>query len=314
MCQANETVVTEFLLLGFQNLNNHKILLFVVFLIVYIVILSENFVIILLVSVSHYLKHPMYFFLKHLAFADILSTSNIIPNLLHVILREGSHVVPCLCIFQYYFHCFSGFSQSLILMVMSFDRYLAVCNPLRYTSFMNFEQCLRLVIMSWAGAFILISSEIILMYQLQFCGSKTINHLFCDFAPIVELSSSDTTILSWYDFLLSMCFIFFPFVLVTVSYIYIFITILKISSITGRKKAFSTCSSHLAVVCTYYGTLVAVYVLPSGENSSNENKFKSLLYIVLTPMINPIIYSLRSQEIMGVLKKFIHTDIWTSKS
>ncbi|XP_063293549.1 olfactory receptor 5P6-like [Pelobates fuscus] len=305
MCLYNQTSITQFLLIGFQSLNNYKILLFVLFLIIYIVILSENIVIILLISISKHLKHPMYFFLKNLAFADLLSTSNIIPNGLNIILKKGENISTTACIFQYYFHCFSGFSQSLILMVMSFDRYLAICNPLRYAAIMNVKQCLYLVSLSWFGSFILISTEIILMYQLKFCDSNIINHFFCDFAPIIELSASDTFLLSWFDFVLSLCLIFFPFIFVTVSYIYIFITIFKISSSTGKQKAFSTCSSHLAVVCTFYGTLVAVYLLPSGEQSLIDNKFKSLVYIVLTPMVNPIIYCLRSKEIMGVLIKIM---------
>ncbi|KAM8945571.1 olfactory receptor 5P6-like [Pelodytes ibericus] len=310
MCQNNQTTVTQFLLLGFPNFNNYKILLFVFFLIIYIAILSENVLIILLVSISHHLKHPMYFFLRHLAFADILSTSNIIPNLLHVILREGETIAASACIFQYYFHCFSGFSQSLILTVMSFDRYLAICNPLRYSAIMNMRHCVRLAGLSWTGAFILISSEIILMYQLQFCDSNSIDHFFCDFSPILELTSSNTFILLWYDFLLSLFLIFLPFIFISVSYICIFITILQIPSNTGRQKAFSTCSSHLAVVFTYYGTLIAIYLLPSQGKSSDENKFKSMFYIVLTPLVNPIIYSLRSQEIMGVLKKHIGLNIF----
>ncbi|XP_056384166.1 olfactory receptor 10A7-like [Hyla sarda] len=192
---------------------------------------------------------------------------------------------------------------------MSYDRYLAICYPLHYASIMNATNCLYLVIFSWVFSYILISSEIISIFQMRFCGSGDIDHFFCDIAQIFEMSSSDNTILIWNDFVIALLTIFFPFLFVVVSYICIFVTILKISSITGRKKSFSTCSAHLLVVCVYYGTLMAIYMVPSGENSQNQNKFKSLIYTVLTPLINPIVYSLRNQEILGSLKKLIKKHI-----
>lgn len=306
MCQSNQTKFAEFVLLGISSFNDFRILMFAFFLVLYTVILSENVFIVLLVSFSHHLKRPMYFFLENLAIADVLATSNVVAPLLYGIIRERETISVSYCIVQYYLLCFSGFAQSFLLTIMSFDRYLAICNPLRYVTIMNMKNCLYLVCLSWLVAFTLITCEIIMMYQLQFCDSNIIDHFICDIGPVVKISSSDTFVLLCYDFVLSMFFIFAPFILVIISYAGIIITILKMSSVIGRKKAFSTCSSHLAVVCTYYGTLIAIYFVPSSSNLSEENKFKTLLYTVLTPMVNPIIYCLRNNDIRSAINKIFH--------
>ncbi|KAM8945573.1 olfactory receptor 1J1-like [Pelodytes ibericus] len=313
MCVENYTSHTEFVLIGFQNLKNLKILFFVVCLFLYGVIFTENLLIILLVLISHQLHHPMYYFLKHLALCDILFVSNIVPQLLFIILKDGRRIYTSACIFQYYFHCVVGFAQSFILTVMSFNRSLAICIPLHSASIMTVNQCLQLVCSSWVLPIILITGEVILIYQLQFCHSNIKDHFFCDIGPILELSTSETSIIMWQDFVLSLLVVFFPFLLVIVSYTCIFITILGINSTSGRQKAISTCCSHLTVVCIFYGTLCTIYLVPSTGNLSNE-KFKSLVYIVLIPFINPLLYSLRSKEIMEVFKKCVHVHILQKKS
>ncbi|XP_073462175.1 olfactory receptor 10A7-like [Aquarana catesbeiana] len=308
MCEDNNTRVTEVVLHGFQNLSNYNIVFFCVLLLIFLVILVGNILIITLISIIP-LRHPMYFFLKHLSIVDVLFTSNIVPALLHVILWGQSHLSITGCIFQYYVHSFLAFIQSFLLTVMAYDRYVAICDPLHYSTLITTKTCYYLVCSSWILSYILISSEIIFLYQLQFCKTNYIDHFFCDIAPILQISSSDTFIIIWIDFVICFLTIFFPFVLVIGSYTCIFINILKMSSVV-RKKAFSTCSSHLLIVCLYYGTLTAIYAVPSGDNSHNENKFKSLIYTVLTPFINPIIYSLRNQEIIEDLEKLISQHIW----
>ncbi|XP_075434070.1 olfactory receptor 6B1-like [Ascaphus truei] len=312
MLGKNHTIVTEFLLLGFQNLHNFKILLFTVFLVTYIMTISSNLLIIALVSTSHQLHSPMYFFLAHLSLSDILLITVIVPNMLRLIWGEGGTMSVAGCISQLHFFASSMATESLLLTVMSYDRYLAICHPLRYTTIMNFKLCLQLVIWSWLLGFIFTLFLILPISQLQFCGPNVIDHIFCDFAPLVKHSCSDTSFLEMEDFVLTFPVFLLPFVFIIATYVCIFLTILRIPSTTGRTKAFSTCSSHISVVGTYYGTLIIIYVIPSIEHSFTINKVLSLLYTVVTPFFNPLIYSLRNQEIGAALRrKFQYlTDFW----
>ncbi|XP_075433901.1 olfactory receptor 11L1-like [Ascaphus truei] len=302
----NQTRVMEFLLLGFQNLHNLKILLFILFLVIYVTSLTGNVVIITLVSTQHRLHSPMFFFLGHLSSTEILSTTNIIPQMLYVILAEGGTLSFTACMSQFYIFSALTNAECFLLAVMSYDRFLAICDPLHYTSIMDLRLRLHLVFWSWLSGLMITLIIVILVSKLQFCGPNVINHFFCDLAPILELSCSDTSMVEIQAFLFSIPVILFPFVFITVTYIGITITILRISTTTSRQKAFSTCSSHLAVVCTYYGTLITVYLVPSRGLSLNVNKVLSLLYIVVTPLLNPIIYSLRNQEIKATLGKYLY--------
>ncbi|KAM5171517.1 olfactory receptor 5P62-like [Mantella aurantiaca] len=302
MCEDNQTEVVIFLLLGFQGLYKFKIFFFILFLFLYMVILYGNLLIIVLISTKDHLKIPMFYFLKHLAIADLLISTSIVPVMLDIILKEEVAISFSVCIFQMYCFCFFGFVQSYLLAIISYDRYLAICNPMRYHSIMSPHICLSMVVGCWLMVSLL-SSEIVLMIQLQFCGGNNINHFFCDSGPLIEISTSDTSSLVFIDFSVSSFGIFVPFAFIIMTYVLIFFTILSISSASGRQKAFSTCSSHLATVCTYYGILMTVYLVPSDESTLNTNKFRSLSHIVVIPMVNPIIYSLRNNEIRKTLKK-----------
>ncbi|XP_075433857.1 olfactory receptor 11L1-like [Ascaphus truei] len=308
MLGNNHTIVTEFLLLGFQNLHSFKILLFTVFLVTYIMTLSSNLLIIALVSTSHHLHSPMYFFLVHLSLSDILLTTVIVPNMLRLIWEEGGTMSVTGCISQLHFFASSVATESLLLTVMSYDRYLAIGHPLRYTTIMNFKLRLLLVIWSWLLGFAMTILLILPISQLQFCGPNVIDHFFCDFAPLLKHSCSDTSFLEIEIFVLTFPVSFLPFTFIIVTYVCIFLTILRIPSTTGRQKAFTTCSSHLTVVCTYYGTLITIYIVPSRGHTFNINKVLSLLYMVVTPFFNPIIYSLRNQDIKAALRiRFYHS-------
>ncbi|XP_075434080.1 olfactory receptor 5P66-like [Ascaphus truei] len=303
MLVNNHTIVTEFLLLGFQNLHSFKILLFTLFLVIYIMTISCNLLIIALVSTSHQLHSPMYIFLAHLSLTDILLTTIIVPNMLRLIWGEGGTMSVAGCISQFHFFSCTGATESFLLTVMSYDRYLAICHPLRYTTIMNLKLRLQLVIWSWLLGFAVTLILILPIGQLQFCGPNVIDHFFCDYAPLVNHSCSDISFIDVEVFVLSIPVDLLPFVFIIVTYVCISLTILSISSTTGRQKAFSTCSSHLTVVCTYYGTLIIIYVVPSREHSFNINKVLSLLYTVVTPFFNPIIYSLRNEEIGAALMR-----------
>ncbi|KAG8573910.1 hypothetical protein GDO81_008933 [Engystomops pustulosus] len=307
-CEENQTQIAQIRLLGFRGLYKYKTLLFVVFLLTYTLILGGNLIIILLVSTMDHLKTPMFFFLRHLSTADVLLTTSVVPMMLDVILVDEGVLSFWGCIVQ--LHCFGifGFVQCFIIAVMSYDRYLAICHPLRYSSLMGPNLCLQLVIGSWSLVIVLISSEVIVVIQFDFCGLNYIDHFFCDFGPIVELATSDISVLMLQDFVISIFMIFSPFAFIILTYFCIFFTIFKISSTFGKRKAFSTCSSHLTTVCVYYGTLITVYMAPTDESSSHINKYRSLLYIVVTPLMNPIIYSLRNSEIKRAMRKVMSQD------
>ncbi|XP_075433916.1 olfactory receptor 10A7-like [Ascaphus truei] len=303
MLRENQTTVTEFLLLGFQAIHNLKILHFLVFLLLYIFTLAGNFLIIVLVSTSHQLRTPMYFFLSHLSLSDILLTTDIVPIMLYVIMEEGAVISLVGCISQYFLFVASTGAECFLLTVMSYDRYLAICHPLRYSAIMNFTFCCQLGFWSWFIALISSLSLVILMYSFQLCNPNVIDHFFCDLPPLLEHFCSDSFMVATVVFFLGISFIIFPFTFIVVTYICISLTILSISSITGRQKAFSTCSSHLAIVCSYYGTLIAKYLVPSKGQSLTVMKIISLLHTVITPLFNPIIYTLRNKEIQAALWK-----------
>ncbi|CAI9613077.1 unnamed protein product [Staurois parvus] len=305
MCEVNQTQVTQIRLLGFHGLAKFKTLLFIVVLLTYLIILGGNLLIIILVTTVDHLKIPMFFFLKHLATADVLQTTSVVPMMLNIILIEEGRLSFVGCITQMYALGIFGFVQCILIAVMSYDRYLAVCKPLHYASLMNPRVCLLLVLGTWILVTLLTSSEIMVMVQFSFCGINYIDHFFCDFGPIVELSASDTSSLMLQDFVNGIFLLFCPFTFIIITYMYIFFTILKKSSAYGRLKAFSTCSSHLATVCVYYGTLITIYMVPGDDSTASMNKYRSLLYTVVTPLMNPIIYSLRNQAIRKALLKCV---------
>ncbi|KAM3918222.1 olfactory receptor 11L1-like [Leptodactylus fuscus] len=302
MTANNETAVVEFFLLGFRNLHAFRFVLVTILLLVYLVMLVGNLLIVTLVSFSGLLRSPMYFFLSHLSFCDILFTTDVLPNMLKVIIQEGSTLSVAGCIAQYHVFGFSATTESFLLTVMAYDRYLAICNPLRYTAVMTLSLQVLLVASSWFLSLVVTLTSLLLICRLQFCGPNVIDHFFCDVAPLLELSCSDTSLVRIEIYVSSVPIVLFPFLVIMGSYISIFMNIIRISSTSGRQKAFSTCSSHLTVVSLYYGTLFVVYVVPTSISSLNLNKILSLLYTVVTPLFNPIVYSLRNQEIKNALE------------
>ncbi|XP_073402926.1 olfactory receptor 1E16-like [Dendrobates tinctorius] len=302
MCDVNQTEVTEFLILGFKGLYKYKFLLFILFLFCYLMILAGNLLIIVLVSTNHNLNTPMFYFVKHLAVADIISTTTIVPMMLNVILYDMKEVPVRICIFQLHMVFIFGFIPIFLLTIMSYDRYLAICRPMRYNSIMQPHVCFKMVLGSWFFIFLL-SFEMIFFWELEFCGSNIIDHFFCDLGFLLELTTSDTHFLTLVDYVLTIIGGVIPFALILISYLSIFFIIMTLSSTSGLSKAFSTCGSHLTTVCIYYGTILMIYMSPSNDRSSSTNKFLSLLYIVVSPMMNPIIYSLRNQEIRRTLQQ-----------
>ncbi|XP_075710871.1 olfactory receptor 11L1-like [Rhinoderma darwinii] len=301
----NLTTITVIHLLGFQDIQRVKLLVFFVFSMVYCVTIGGNLLIIVVVSYSKNLHSPMFFFLTQLSVSDIILATDILPNILHAVVVKDNIISFTDCMTQFYFFDVSETADCLLLTVMCYDRYLAICRPLHYMYIMNHQFCLRMVMASWTMSASVVLIHTLTITKLNFCGPNTIDHFFCDLDPILQLSCSDITVVEIEVTMLSALLVVIPFFIIIISYVYIIFTILQIPSITGRQKAFSTCSSHLLVVSMYYGTLLCVYLVPNKKTSRNITKFLSLLYTVVTPLMNPIVYSLRNKDLQNVLKKVI---------
>ncbi|XP_069890861.1 olfactory receptor 5P6 [Dipodomys merriami] len=303
LVDGNHTTVTEFILLGLTQDPVLRVILFIIILCIYLVTVSGNLCTILLIRVSTQLHHPMYFFLSHLAFADLGYSSSVTPNMLVNFLVEKNAISYLGCAIQLGSVVFFGSSECFLLAAMAYDRFMAICNPLLYSTKMSTQVCVLLVLVAYIGGFLNTCSFNLCFYCLFFCGPNGINHFFCDFAPLVELSCNDISVSAIVPSFTAGSIIVVTVIVIAISYIYILITILKMRSMEGRHKAFSTCTSHLTAVTLFYGTITFIYVMPKSSYSTDQNKVISVFYMVVIPMLNPLIYSLRNNEIKGALKR-----------
>ncbi|KAG8441541.1 hypothetical protein GDO86_007060 [Hymenochirus boettgeri] len=300
---CNKTEITEILLLGFSGSRTLKVLLFFQCIVIYIMSISVNFMIICLFFKIRDLRIPMYFFLCHLSVNDIMLSTSVVPNLLFTLIGDGETISVSACVTQFFCCNFFTGVECLLLTVMSYDRFLAICNPLRYVTIMTSKHSLYLVTWAWFPMFFSVLTLTITICHSGFFGCNILDNIYCDYSPLLEISCSDIFIVELLKLVLNIILVLFPVVFVITSYIRIILAILKISTSTGRQKAFSTCISHLTVVCTYYGILIAKYTVPSKGQSSNVNKIISLVYTMVTPLFNPIIYSIRNQDVQKALSK-----------
>ncbi|KAM7150769.1 olfactory receptor 6B1-like [Macrochelys suwanniensis] len=280
----NQTTITEFILLGFRDLQELETLLFLLFLVIYIVIMAGNILIVALVVTDQHLHTPMYFFLGNLSCLETCYTSTILPRLMASLLTGHRTISFNGCITQLSFFVFMVTAKCLLLLLMSYDRYLAICNPLHYAAFMSSWVCIQILSGSWIIAFFCSTVITFMMARLTFCGPNKIDHFFCDFTPMLKLSCSDTSLIELVDLILSFAIILPTLLLTLTSYVCIIATILRILSTTGRQKAFSTSSSHLIVVSTFYGSFIIIYMAPKAGSAGDLHKVFSVFYTILTPL------------------------------
>ncbi|XP_004613693.1 olfactory receptor 502-like [Sorex araneus] len=307
----NYTTITEFILLGLTDDPILRIILFMIILCIYLVTISGNLSTIILIRVSSQLHHPMYIFLSHLAFLDIGYSSSVTPNMLVNFLVEKNTISYVGCGIQLGSAVFFGSTEGLLLAVMAYDRFVAICNPLLYANKMSTQVYVQLLIVAYIGGIFDAVSFNISFFSLFFCGPNEVNHFFCDFTPLIKLSCSDASIPAVVPSITAGSIVVVSVFIIAISYVYILITILKMRSTEGRQKAFSTCTSHLTAVTLFFGTITFIYVMPKSSYSTDQNKVVSVFYMVVIPMLNPLIYSLRNNEIKGALKRQLARKIFS---
>ncbi|XP_054850404.1 olfactory receptor 6C1-like [Eublepharis macularius] len=298
----NQTKVKEFLLLGFTENHNLEIFLFVLFLIMYLMTITGNLLIIIITLTDVHLQTPMYFFLRNYAILEIGYTTAVMPKTL-INLASGRKTISYVgCITQFFLYFFLGTTDFFLLTVMSFDRYVAICHPLRYTTIMSDRFCTLLVLFSWIGSFILIFSQTMYFTHFPVCGSNVVNHFFCDFAPLHILLCGDTRLLELMSFISAVFSLLGTLAITIVSYGKIISTVLRIPTASGRQKAFSTCAAHIIVVSITYGSCISMYVNPVQDNRQSFNKVVAVLNNVLCPLMTPFVYCLRNKQVQQAFR------------
>ncbi|XP_044133527.1 olfactory receptor 1F1-like [Bufo gargarizans] len=299
----NSSQNTEFIMVGLSGLPKQQILLFVIFLAMYLFNLIGNSTIIFLVRTDSHLQTPMYFFLGNLSFVDMCYTSAIVPKMLVNLITDDKLITFIGCITQLYFFLCFACTECFLLAVMAYDRFVAICNPLHYMMIISRKFCILVLVSSWLAAALHSLLHSVMASTLTFCGSNKIYHFFCDMTPLLLLACSDISVNKLLIYTEGGLPVLIPFLIVLYSYMRIISSILKIRSTDGRRKVFSTCSSHLTVVILFYGTIAFMYLRPSSRSSVNYDRVVSVVYTVVAPMLNPFIYSLRNKEVKGALKK-----------
>ncbi|XP_007519665.2 olfactory receptor 5AN1-like [Erinaceus europaeus] len=301
--ERNITDITYFILLGFSDFPLLSAPLFILFLLMYIATLTWNLVLIILIGMDPHLHTPMYFFLKNLSFLDIFFVTSTAPKMLSTFFQEEKTITFEGCVLQYFIFSTLGLSECCLITVMAYDRYAAICNPLLYSSIMSPTLCIRLVVMSYVAGLTGAIPQLCAILQLHFCGPNTINHFFCDMPQLLALSCDDIFYIRLMMAVLTMIYGISNALIVMISYGIIVISIMKITSAQGRSKVFNTCASHLTTVSLFYSSTGFVYLSSSIGSTPSFDRFASVFYTVVIPMLNPLIYSLRNKEIKDALKR-----------
>ncbi|XP_069819760.1 olfactory receptor 5G26-like [Dendropsophus ebraccatus] len=295
---VNDTTIAHFILLGLTKDYGLQSVLFVLFLIIYVCSFLSNFFLMVLISVSHNLYTPMYFFLSHLSFVDLCYSSTITPKMLVDLTSETKSIPSLGCAVQMFAFAMFATSESFLVTSMAYDRYVAICQPLRYHSIMSKSTCWGLVSGTYFSSFLASVSHTITVFEFPLCGSNEINHFYCDIPPLLKLTCAHSYIRKIVVLSMALIMGVVSFFVILMSYVLIIYNILGIHSKAGQHKAFSTCASHLTVVISFYSTVFGIYFRPSlGLNSDSVDKIFSIFYTVASPLLNPIIYSFKNAEI-----------------
>ncbi|KAG9466108.1 hypothetical protein GDO78_017213 [Eleutherodactylus coqui] len=303
----NQTIPDRFFLLGLSTVPHLQVLGFIVFVVIYIITLLGNSLLLITVRLSPTLHTPMYFFLCNLSFIDICLSSTIVPVILINTVSIDKSISVGACVLQMFFALVLGATECMLLAVMAYDRFVAICRPLHYSSIMNMRFCIILALIPWIAGFVNSCIQVPITWRLPFCKSHHVNHFFCEVPAFLKLSCKDPWLNEIAMYVAAVIVIFFSFPLTLISYIYIINAILKIRSSQGRQAVFSTCTSHLTVVTLYYGTLTSIYFQPPSSHSLKTDNTVSVLYTVVTPMLNPIIYSIRNKDVKNCIIKIMKT-------
>ncbi|KAM5129351.1 olfactory receptor 5V1-like [Mantella aurantiaca] len=300
---SNQTYSRTFILLGLSDIYGLKHIWFLIFFIMYIVTLSGNVLLIIVVRLNSRLQTPMYFFLTNLSIIDICFSSTVVPRILVNTLSQDKTISFLGCATQMYFHLALGGTECLLLAVMAYDRYIAICKPLQYNAIMDRNLCIGLIVGCWTVSFLNSFILTLFTFRLPFCKSNLIDHFFCEMPPLFHLSCKDTWLNEVAKYISVGLIVLCSFLLILLSYLCITLTIMNIHSTRERKKAFSTCASHLTVVSLYYGTIMLMHLRPRFAYSPKQDRVVTIFYTVVTPMLNPIIYSIRNKEVKGAIRK-----------
>uniref|UniRef100_G3U1U8 Olfactory receptor n=1 Tax=Loxodonta africana TaxID=9785 RepID=G3U1U8_LOXAF len=308
MNNSVKSTVTEFVLLGFPGGQEMQISLFSLFFGVYILTMMGNGTIVCAVRWDQRLHTPMYILLGNFAFLEIWYITSTVPSMLANFFSETKTISFAGCFLQFYFFTSLATTETYLLCVMAYDRYLAICHPLHYPTIMTLRLCYILIFLCWVFGFLSYSVSTVQLTQLSFCGPNIIDHFMCDMDPLMSLSCAPAPITEIVFYILSSLNIILTLLYILGSYTLLLIAVLKVPSAAGRQKAFSTCGSHLTVVCLFFGGLLAMYVSPTSENPAELQKIITLFYSVVTPFLNPLIYSLRNKGMKAALKKVLSQD------
>ncbi|XP_028616122.1 olfactory receptor 5AC1-like [Grammomys surdaster] len=301
--EGNRTLLTEFILRGITDRPELQVPLFLVFFLIYVTTMVGNLGLIFLIWKDSHLHTPMYLFLGNLAFADACTSSSVTPKMLMKFFNTNDMISMGGCFAQFYFFCLSATAECFLLVAMAYDRYVAICNPLLYLVVMSNRLCIQFISVSYLIGFLHGLLHVGLLFRLTFCSSNIIDHFYCEILPLYTISCTDPSINVLVAFIMAIFIQVSTFMSIIVSYARVLFAVLRTKSEKGRRKAFSTCGSHLLSVSLFYGTLFIIYVLSGSDTDNYQGKMYSLFYTIIIPLLNPFIYSLRNKEVIGAFRK-----------